>query len=66
MTALEPGGGDPKLLADGFVFTEGPRWHAGELWFSDMHGEAVYTTTPDGETTLKLETPGQKPSGGGC
>ncbi|MFC5748321.1 SMP-30/gluconolactonase/LRE family protein [Actinomadura rugatobispora] len=55
--------GAPELLAGGFVFAEGPRWRAGELWFSDMHGEAVYSTTSRGETTLRLEMPGEKPSG---
>lgn len=53
----------PALLADGFVFAEGPRWHGGKLWFSDMHGEAVHTTTLDGETTRVVELPGRKPSG---
>lgn len=55
--------GDPILLADGFVFGEGPRWHDGVLWFSDMHGEAVYTTTMAGEVTRRVELPGKQPSG---
>ncbi len=55
--------GAPTLLAEGFVFAEAPRWHDGELWFSDMHGEAVYSTTPSGETTRRLALPGGKPSG---
>jgi sugar lactone lactonase YvrE len=32
----------PQVLVDGFVFTEGPRWHDGSLWFSDMHGHAIH------------------------
>ncbi|UGQ11929.1 SMP-30/gluconolactonase/LRE family protein [Yinghuangia sp. ASG 101] len=55
--------GAPTTLAEGFVFAEAPRWHAGELWVSDMHGEAVHTVSPSGETTLRLELPGRKPSG---
>jgi sugar lactone lactonase YvrE len=51
------------LLADGFVFGEGPRWHDDLLWFSDMHGEAVYTLTLSGDVTRRLELPGKKPSG---
>jgi sugar lactone lactonase YvrE len=51
------------LLADGFVFGEGPRWHDGQLWFSDMHGEAVYTATLDGSVSKMLALPGKKPSG---
>ena len=62
MTALESGA-VPELLADGFVFGEGPRWHDGRLWLSDMHGEAVYTTTASGQTTMQLSLPGKKPSG---
>ena len=62
MTTTEPGA-VPTLLADGFVFGEGPRWRAGRLWLSDMHGEAVYTTTLEGKTTLELPLPGKKPSG---
>ncbi len=62
MSVLEPGA-VPALLADGFVFGEGPRWHGDRLWLSDMHGEAVYTTTLSGETTLQLSLPGKKPSG---
>lgn len=53
----------PTLLADGFVFPEGPRWHDGELWFSDMHGEAVYRVTLAGQVTEVLRLPGEKPSG---
>jgi sugar lactone lactonase YvrE len=62
VTVLEPGT-RPEPLADGFVFAEGPRWRDGRLWFSDMQGEAVYTTTLAGETTRVLELPGGKPSG---
>nr|MDT0665092.1 hypothetical protein [Micromonospora sp. DSM 115978] len=62
MTTLETNG-SPVPLASGFVFAEGPRWHGGKLWFSDMHGEAVYSTTLDGETVAELALPGHKPSG---
>lgn len=62
MTVLDPDA-RPALLAGGFVFAEGPRWHDGLLWLSDMHGEAVYTVTLAGETTRVLELPGRKPSG---
>jgi sugar lactone lactonase YvrE len=53
----------PTLLADGFVFAEGPRWRGDKLWLSDMHGEAVYSTTMAGQRTLELRLPGKKPSG---
>ncbi len=35
----------PEPLANGFCFGEGPRWFEGLLWFSDMLGEAVHTST---------------------
>src|SRR4051794_24794570 len=54
---------EPVVLADGFVFCEGPRWHAGALWFSDMHGEAVYTASSAGEVVRRVQLPGKKPSG---
>ena len=31
----------PRLLLDNLVFSEGPRWHQGRLWFSDMHAHEV-------------------------
>jgi sugar lactone lactonase YvrE len=39
----------PKVLLDGLRFPEGPRWHDGALYFSDMHGRAVWRVTPDGK-----------------
>ena len=29
------------VLLDGLAFPEGPRWHDGRLWFSDMHSHVV-------------------------
>jgi sugar lactone lactonase YvrE len=39
-------------LADGFVFPEGPRWHAGELWFSDIHAHQVIAVDPSGHARV--------------
>lgn len=36
------------VLADGFTYGEGPRWHDGTFWFSDMHANAVRTIDADG------------------
>jgi sugar lactone lactonase YvrE len=49
-------------LADGFVFLEGPRWHDGKLWVSDMHDDRVLTVDLDGRRETVVEVPGQ-PSG---
>ena len=52
----------PQLLADGFVFLEGPRWHDGKLWVSDMFAEKVLTVDAQGNTELVATVP-QRPSG---
>jgi sugar lactone lactonase YvrE len=53
----------PRLLVDGLVFGEGPRWRDGTLWFSDMHGEAVHTTDLEGNLATAVTLPGREPSG---
>ncbi len=56
MTQLAP-------VVDGLAFAEGPRWHDGRLWFSDMHDHHVMTFDPaSGATTVEVEVPDQ-PSG---
>ena len=51
-----------RILADGLSFTEGPRWHEGKLWFSDMYAEVVYSVTLNGELKKEPTVPG-RPSG---
>lgn len=50
------------LLADGFIFLEGPRWHDNLLWLSDMRGETVYTLTEAGKRSKVASFP-KHPSG---
>lgn len=38
-----------KILLDGLLFPEGPRWHEDKLWFSDMQGLHVMSVDLDGE-----------------
>lgn len=47
-----------RPLAEGFTFLEGPRWHDGWLWMSDMLGGRVHRLNVDGviETMLSLPT----------
>ncbi|MCC7413938.1 MAG: SMP-30/gluconolactonase/LRE family protein [Gammaproteobacteria bacterium] len=52
----------PRLLVDGLVFPEGPRWRDGRLWFSDMLAGKVMTVDLDGNTETVVEVPGW-PSG---
>ncbi|MGD9704783.1 MAG: SMP-30/gluconolactonase/LRE family protein [Acidimicrobiia bacterium] len=52
------------LLLDGLYFGEGPRWHEGELWFSDFYDHAVKAVTPSGSVRTVVELPGGgQPSG---
>ncbi len=51
-----------ETLLDGLCFGEGPRWHDGALYFSDMHAHKVLKVTPDGEVTEIVEVP-NLPSG---
>ena len=53
----------PELLVDELVFAEGPRWRGDQLWFSDMHGEAVRTVDLSGRLETVVELPGREPSG---
>ena len=54
---------NPELLVDGIVFGEGPRWRDDRLFFSDMHGERVYTVDMQGRLETIRELPGRRPSG---
>jgi len=51
-----------RLLVDGLAFPEAPRWHDGQLWFSDMLDGAVLRVGGDGRTIRVVELAGQ-PSG---
>lgn len=37
---------DTEVVLDGLAFPEGPRWHDGRLWFSDMHAHEVVALDP--------------------
>jgi sugar lactone lactonase YvrE len=50
-------------VLDGLCFPEGPRWHEGRLWFSDMHALEVRSLDPaTGDSRVEVHVPGQ-PSG---
>ncbi len=53
---------DTEILVDGLRFPEGPRWHEGRLWFSDMHSQKVLAVDPDGRVETIVEVP-EDPSG---
>ena len=46
---------ETKVLLDGLLFPESPRWHDGKLWFSDMQGLHVMTLDMDGNAEKIVE-----------
>jgi len=58
----DPVPGDVRIVVEGLRFPEGPRWHDGRFWFSDIHGHRVHSLTPEGtlETVVELD---DRPSG---
>jgi sugar lactone lactonase YvrE len=53
---------EPSVVLEGLKFPEGPRWHDGRLWFSDMHARRVMAMDPGGQTSIICEVP-NRPSG---
>lgn len=51
-----------NVLLDGLCFPEGPRWHDGRLFFSDMHARRVMAVDMNGKSEAVVEVPAQ-PSG---
>lgn len=49
-------------LIEGLAFAEAPRWHLGELWFSDFFTHRVQRVDRDGRLHTVVEVPNQ-PSG---
>ncbi|MFO6453449.1 SMP-30/gluconolactonase/LRE family protein [Aeromicrobium sp. LTX1] len=51
-----------RVIADGFTYTEGPRWHDGEFWFVDFYTKTVNKVTRDGEV-VQVAVVDAQPSG---
>jgi sugar lactone lactonase YvrE len=45
-------------LASGLSFTEGPRWHDGRLWFSDVRAGRVMSLTSERDLRVEVTMPG--------
>jgi sugar lactone lactonase YvrE len=54
---------DVRTVLDGLVFAEGPRWHDGALWFSDMHANRVVRMEMDGSSETVVRVEDDMPSG---
>jgi sugar lactone lactonase YvrE len=44
-----------RTVLDKLAFAEGPRWHDGAFWFSDMHAHKVHRVGDDGVLDTVLE-----------
>ena len=44
-----------NTLLDGLCFGEGPRWHEGRLWLSDMHAHQVLAVSENGQVETIVE-----------
>ena len=55
-----------SLLVDGLAFGEGPRWHDGKLFLSDMHAHRVLAIDGDGTVTTVAEHDAPLPASAGC
>jgi sugar lactone lactonase YvrE len=51
-----------KVLLDNLCFGEGPRWHDGKLYYSDMHAHTVNAVDLQGRVTVVAEV-AARPSG---
>ena len=50
---------ETKVILEGLIFPECPRWHDGRLWFSDMLDRKVIAVDPDGNAETIVEVSGQ-------
>jgi len=50
------------VVVENLAFAEGPRWHDGQLWFSDMLDDRVMTLEANGSVQEVVTVPGH-PSG---
>jgi sugar lactone lactonase YvrE len=51
------------VVLEGLAFPEGPRWHEGRLWFSDMHAHVVIALDPASGKTEEIVEVRSDPSG---
>jgi gluconolactonase len=51
-----------ERVATGFTFAEGPMWHGGRLWFSDVNGDKMRAVDPAGRVEELLQNSGGLPN----
>ncbi|OZE28888.1 gluconolactonase [Rhodococcus sp. 05-2254-6] len=52
-----------ETIVPGMTFTEGPRWHDGRIWFSDLYTHKVQSAREDGSDLREEATVPNQPSG---
>jgi sugar lactone lactonase YvrE len=50
---------ETRVVLEGLVFPECPRWQDGKLWFSDMLDRKVIAVDPTGKAAVAAQVPGQ-------
>ena len=53
----------PKPVLDGGRYFEGPRWHAGRLWFVDCLNRTLLSLEPSGECEQRIKIEDDTPCG---
>jgi gluconolactonase len=51
-----------ERIATGFSFTEGPLWHNGKLWFSDVTGDKLRSVDRSGKVEVLIQNAGGLPN----
>jgi sugar lactone lactonase YvrE len=54
--------GAPRLLAEGFMFLEAPKWREGILWVSDVFAHEIHALSENGRRIQRVAVP-NRPSG---
>ncbi|MGK6323394.1 SMP-30/gluconolactonase/LRE family protein [Sphingomonas sp. DT-51] len=62
LDALIAPGATVERVATGFTFTEGPLWHDGRLWFSDVSGDVLRAVDPSGRVEELIANAGGLPN----
>ncbi|NNN01254.1 MAG: gluconolactonase [Acidimicrobiaceae bacterium] len=52
-----------SIVREGLSFGEGPRWHAGRLWYSDFYRHGVFSMASDGSDERLEYAVANQPSG---
>ncbi len=55
---IVPEGAQTEVLADDLMFTEGPVWNAGALYYTDIVGNQIIKWSPDGGNQVIMEPAG--------